>query len=70
MGSINLGPGQAVFDISRPLNGMQVLKGAAGTSGGQDSTGGRVNITNFGAKFRRPGKPRNFLMATIIISYS
>jgi iron complex outermembrane recepter protein len=37
-------PGQAVFDIA-DLNGMQVLKGPQGTSGGQDSTGGVVNIT-------------------------
>jgi iron complex outermembrane receptor protein len=37
-------PGQAVFDIP-DLNGMQVLKGPQGTSGGQDSTGGVVNIT-------------------------
>jgi iron complex outermembrane receptor protein len=37
-------PGQAVFDIP-DLNGMQVFKGPQGTSGGQDSTGGVVNIT-------------------------
>ncbi|HXW69844.1 MAG TPA: TonB-dependent receptor [Methylocella sp.] len=37
-------PGQAVFDIP-DLNGMQVFKGPQGTSGGQDSTGGTVNIT-------------------------
>lgn len=37
-------PGQAVFDIP-DLNGMQVFKGPQGTFGGQDSTGGVVNIT-------------------------
>ena len=37
-------PGQAFFDIP-DLNGMQVFKGPQGTSGGQDSTGGVVNIT-------------------------
>jgi len=37
-------PGQAVFDIP-DLVGIAVLKGPQGTSGGQDSTGGVVNIT-------------------------
>ncbi|WP_091677359.1 TonB-dependent receptor [Methylocapsa palsarum] len=37
-------PGQAVFDIP-DLIGVQVLKGPQGTSGGQDSTGGIVNIS-------------------------
>lgn len=37
-------PGDAVFDIP-DLVGIEVLKGPQGTSGGQDSTGGVVNIT-------------------------
>ncbi|WP_245257471.1 TonB-dependent receptor [Methylocapsa acidiphila] len=37
-------PGQAIFDIP-DLQGIEVLKGPQGTSGGQDSTGGVVNIT-------------------------
>lgn len=37
-------PGDAVFDIP-DLVGITVLKGPQGTSGGQDSTGGVVNIT-------------------------
>jgi len=36
--------GQAVFNIP-DLTGIEVLKGPQGTSGGQDSTGGVVNIT-------------------------
>jgi len=36
--------GQAVFNIP-DLVGVEVLKGPQGTSGGQDSTGGVVNIT-------------------------
>ncbi len=37
-------PGQAVFDIP-DLIGVEVLKGPQGTSGGQDSTGGIVNMS-------------------------
>ncbi len=37
-------PGQAIFDIP-DLVGVEVLKGPQGTSGGQDSTGGVVNLT-------------------------
>ncbi|WOJ90862.1 TonB-dependent receptor [Methylocapsa polymorpha] len=37
-------PGQAVFDVP-DLVGIEVLKGPRGTSGGQDSTGGVVNMT-------------------------
>lgn len=37
-------PGNAVFDIP-DLVGIEVLKGPHGTSGGQDSTGGVVNMT-------------------------
>ncbi len=37
-------PGQAIFDIP-DLVGVEVLKGPQGTSGGQDSTGGMVNLT-------------------------
>jgi len=36
--------GQSVFNIP-DLTGIEVLKGPQGTSGGQDSTGGVVNIT-------------------------
>lgn len=36
-------PGQAIFDVP-DLVGVEVLKGPQGTSGGQDSTGGVVNL--------------------------
>lgn len=37
-------PGQAIFDVP-DLVGIEVLKGPRGTSGGQDSTGGVVNLS-------------------------